>query len=65
MDAINNKSIVEAALCTQEKKLVGLLRVQGELGSDDFGNCRKCHKAIPIKRIVLVPHNKFCVRCAK
>lgn len=65
MDAINNKSIVEAALRTQEKKLQGLLRVQNELGSDDFGNCRKCHKAIPIQRIVLVPHNKFCVNCAQ
>lgn len=65
MDAINNKSIVVAALRTQEKKLVGLLRVQGELGLDDFGRCRKCHREIPIQRIVLVPHNKFCVNCAQ
>lgn len=64
MDAINNKSVVEAALRTQENKLRGLLHVQSKLGDPDFGLCNRCKQPIPIQRILLVPHNKFCVRCA-
>lgn len=65
MDAINNKSVVEAALRTQENKLRGLIRVKSELGTEDFGRCKKCKKTIPIQRILLVPHNRFCVNCAQ
>ena len=64
MDAINNKSVVEAALRVQENKLRGLLHVQSKLGDVDFGLCNRCNNPIPIQRILLVPHNKFCVRCA-
>lgn len=64
MDAINNKSVVEAALRTQENKLRGLLYVQSTINEDDFGLCARCKNPIPIQRILLVPHNKFCVRCA-
>jgi len=64
MDAINNKSIVEAALRTQENKLRGLNFVQSTLHDEDFGLCYRCKNPIPIQRILLVPHNKFCVRCA-
>lgn len=64
MDAINNKSVVEAALRTQENKLRGLLHVQSKLKDDDFGLCNRCKKPIPIQRMLLVPHNKFCVHCA-
>lgn len=65
MDAINNKSVVEAALRTQQNKLRGLIHVQSKLGEDDFGLCNRCKKSIPIQRILLVPHNKFCVNCAR
>lgn len=64
MDAINNKSVVEAALRVQENKLRGLLYVQTTINEDDFGHCARCKNSIPIQRILLVPHNKFCVRCA-
>ena len=65
MDAINNKSVIEAALRTQENKLRGLIFVQSRINDDDFGLCNRCRKTIPIQRILLVPHNKFCVQCAK
>ena len=65
MDAINNKSVVEAALRVQENKLRGLRHVLSKLNDDDFGLCNRCHQPIPIQRILLVPHNKFCVRCAR
>lgn len=65
MDAINNRSVVEAALRTQENKLRGLIHVESQLGEDDFGLCHRCKQQIPIQRILLVPHNKFCVCCAR
>jgi DnaK suppressor protein len=64
MDAINNKSVVEAALRVQENKLNGLNYVKSSLHEPDFGLCNRCKNPIPIQRILLVPHNKFCVKCA-
>ena len=34
------------------------------VNDEDFGLCYRCKNPIPIQRILLVPHNKFCVRCA-
>ena len=65
MDAINNKSVVEAALRTQQNKLKGLSIVQDSIHEANFGLCNRCNQPIPIQRIVLVPHNKFCVKCAR
>ncbi|MGB0392210.1 MAG: TraR/DksA family transcriptional regulator [Salibacteraceae bacterium] len=65
MDAINNKSVVEAALRTQENKLRGLMHVKSQINEENFGLCNRCKTQIPIQRILLVPHNKFCVNCAK
>lgn len=64
MDAINNKSINEAALRTAEEKLKSLEYVLTKLEDPNFGNCSRCGEIIPIKRILLRPQSVFCVRCA-
>lgn len=64
MDAINNKSVAEAALRTAEEKLDKLNYVIKQLGEDDFGVCAKCKKTIPIGRILLMPQSRHCVNCA-
>ena len=64
MDAINNKSVAEAALRTQEEKLKGLDFALQNIETKDFGICAKCKQDIPIGRILLMPHNRFCVNCA-
>ncbi len=64
MDAINNKSVVEAALRTTENKLKGLNIALAKVDNQDFGICGKCSNPIPIGRILLVPHGRFCVHCA-
>jgi DnaK suppressor protein len=64
MDAINNKSINEAALRKAKIKLSGLKYSLERLDDDDFGICAKCGQAIPIGRIMLMPHSRFCARCA-
>lgn len=65
MDAINNRSVTEAALRTAEKKLQGLKTILPKVGDPDFGLCARCKQQIPIQRILLVPYSQFCVRCAR
>jgi len=64
MDAINNKSINEAALKKVEQKLKNLNITLSNLYESDFGICAKCKNNIPINRIMLMPHSRFCVNCA-
>ncbi|WP_299523408.1 TraR/DksA C4-type zinc finger protein [uncultured Lutibacter sp.] len=65
MDAINNKSISEAALRQAESKLRNLQRVSSQVGSEEFGICLKCKKPIPLGRILIRPESLFCVNCAQ
>jgi DnaK suppressor protein len=65
MDAINNKSITEAALRQSEEKLVNLQRVLSKIDEKDFGICLKCHKQIPFGRLLIRPESLYCVNCAK
>lgn len=64
MDAINNRSIVEAALRKSKEKLNNLEKVYSMVGSDDFGICLKCKSQIPIERILIRPESMLCVNCA-
>ena len=50
MDAINNKSVVEAALREAEEKLLKLLDIQKKITQKDFGFCIKCKKFRKIVR---------------
>ncbi len=65
MDAINNRSINEAAL---NKKLIqydGLNAVLENLHRDDFGKCLVCGDTIPMGRIIIVPENRRCIKCSQ
>ena len=64
MDAINNKSVNEAALRQAESKLKGLEYIELQVDKKDFGLCARCHRPIPFGRILLMPHSRFCVNCA-
>ena len=63
MDAINNKSINEAALRKAKTKLSGLIYALERINDPNFGVCAKCEGQIPIGRIMLMPHSRFCARC--
>lgn len=64
MDAINNKSVMEAALRKAEEKYDGLIRMQEKMESKGFGDCARCGNPIPLGRLLLMPHSRFCVHCA-
>ena len=65
MDAINNKSVVEAALRVAIDKMQQLKNMQKKIKDADFGICNKCKQAIPFGRLMIQPHSKFCVICAQ
>lgn len=65
MDAINNKSVLEASLRQAESKLRNLKRVFSQLGSKEFGICLKCKQPIPLGRILIRPESLFCVNCSQ
>lgn len=64
MDAINNKTINEAALRKSEAKLTKLHQAMDKVGSKDFGMCIRCKQPIPLGRILLMPESLRCVNCA-
>jgi DnaK suppressor protein len=65
MDAINNKSVVEAALRVAIDKMQQLKRMQNKIKDADFGICNKCKQVIPFGRLIIQPYSKFCVICAQ
>ena len=64
MDAINNKSVAEAALSTKEVKLRKLEEALNKVDTPSFGTCINCHNPIPLGRILLMPESDKCVNCA-
>lgn len=65
MDAINNKSVMDAALRKAKERLDGLKRNLDKIGTAEFGICPKCKQEIAIERILLAPQSSFCVNCAR
>ncbi len=64
MDAINNKSVAEAALRTAKRKVEKLNTALSKLEEPDFGTCSSCKRPINPKRVMLMPESTRCVRCA-
>ena len=65
MDAINNKSVVEASLRQAREKLDKLNYVLDRVDKSDFGQCARCGNIIPLGRILLKPESVYCVNCAR
>jgi DnaK suppressor protein len=65
MDAINNKSVSEAALRKTEEKLVRLSEALTNINDPDFFTCRECSGEIEPGRILIMPESRLCVTCAR
>ena len=64
MDAINNKSVTEAALRKAKDKLEKLKLALSKVDDDDFGLCIKCKMPIPLGRVLIMPQARTCVNCS-
>ena len=65
MDAINNKSVNEAALRKSEEKYSKLKYALTKIDEPEFGKCDRCGKVIQLQRIMLMPESNYCVSCAR
>ncbi|MDB4061814.1 TraR/DksA family transcriptional regulator [Vicingaceae bacterium] len=64
MDAINNKSVNEAALRKASLRFDDLKQALQKIESPKFGICVRCYEIIPMGRLLLRPQSKSCVKCA-
>ncbi|MBW6498123.1 MAG: TraR/DksA C4-type zinc finger protein [Bacteroidales bacterium] len=64
MDAINNKSVNEAALRQARDKLQGLQHALDNIDNPSFGVCSRCGTEIPLGRILVMPESPKCIRCS-
>jgi DnaK suppressor protein len=65
MEAINTKSVNEAALGAARRKLVKLKWAGENIDKPGFGICHECDEPIPMGRILLMPESNLCVQCAE
>ena len=65
MEAINSKSINEAALNKAKDTLSKLERALAQLDDPDFGVCSECGEPIPAARLIILPESNLCVPCAE
>lgn len=64
MDAINNKTINDAALRKQKSQLQKLERALDRIEEGNYGTCLKCGDDIPVGRLKFMPWTTKCVQCA-
>lgn len=64
MDAIQNKSVAEAALWESRQLLKRLDRARLNFEKETYGICMKCGVEIPLGRLELMPEATRCVNCA-
>ncbi len=64
MDAINNRSINEAALRKKSVQAQKIEEALKDIDNPNFGKCYKCGALIQKERIMLMPESKVCVKCA-
>ncbi len=65
MDAINNKSINDAALSKKLIQQSGLIAALENIDNDDFGKCLICGANIQMGRILIMPENRKCIDCSR
>lgn len=65
MDAINNRSVNEAALRQTEQSIIKLKKALLDIDSPTFGVCKKCSANIQLGRLKFRPESVFCMNCVQ
>ena len=63
MEAINAKNMSEANLRNARQRIKKLEDALKRVDDEEFGICVRCERDIPIKRLMLMPESRVCVRC--
>lgn len=64
MDAINNKSVMEASLRNKISKRNKLKLALTKVDQANFGLCARCKRAINPARLMFMPESAYCINCA-
>jgi len=64
MDAINNKSVMEASLRNKISKRNKLKLALSKVDNENFGICVNCKQNINPARLMYMPESARCIRCA-
>ena len=64
MDAINNKSIVDASLNDKKNTLLRFKYALSKIDTDEFGKCSRCGENISENRLMSIPYVSLCINCA-
>ncbi len=64
MDAINNKTIVDASLNDKKNTVLRFKYALSKIELDEFGKCNRCGKNISINRLMSIPYVNLCIGCA-
>jgi DnaK suppressor protein len=62
--SMNNNSMVESAIVSQQKKELQEIQVTlGKISKGDYGICEMCEDPIGFQRLKVKPHAIYCIDC--
>nr|WP_321265734.1 RNA polymerase-binding protein DksA [uncultured Sulfurimonas sp.] len=62
--SVNNNSMVESAIVTQQEKELREIQVTlGKIANGDYGICEMCEDPIGFQRLKVKPHAIYCIDC--
>jgi len=62
--AVNNNSMVESAIVTQQSQELREIDITlGKISNGDYGVCEMCEDSIGFQRLKVKPHAIYCIDC--
>ncbi len=62
--SVNNNSMVESAIVSQQEKELSEIQVTlGKISSGEYGICEMCEDPIGFQRLKVKPHAIYCIDC--
>ena len=62
--SVNNNSMVESAIVSQQEKELSEIQVTlGKISHGDYGICEMCEDPIGFQRLKVKPHAIYCIDC--
>ena len=62
--SVNNNSMVESAIVSQQEKELGEINVAlGKITTREYGICEMCEDNIGFQRLKVKPHAIYCIDC--
>lgn len=62
--SVNNNSMVESAIVTQQTKELGeITQALTKISTKEYGTCEMCEEPIGFQRLKVKPHAVYCIDC--